>query len=156
MLLYSSNKPGGKGGLDIYSCTREKNGKWSAPELMSETINTEYDEEGAMFDIKTNTLYFSSKGHNGMGGYDLYKSTYNPDAKTWSKPKNLGFPVNSSDDDLFFTLAPDGEKGYYASFKDDSRGGIDIYEIKFIDEIEQEKMRKKDIIVGFKIIYIKY
>lgn len=156
MLFFSSNKPGGKGGLDIYYCLRVKADKWSEPRLLSDVINTEYDEEGAMFDVQNNILYFSSKGHNGMGGYDLYKSTYNPDEDTWTQPKNLGYPVNSSDDDLFFTLSSDGEKGYYASFKEDSRGGIDIYTIKFIDELEQariaEERRKKEVVIGYKVI----
>ncbi len=141
-LFFSSNKPGGSGGLDIYVCEK-KGSNWGDPKPLSVTINTEYDEEGAVFDIHSNTLYFSSKGHNGMGGYDLFKSKYNSVEDTWSEPENLGYPVNSSDDDLFFILSPDGESGYYASFKEDSYGGIDIYGIKFIDEADLAELNKK-------------
>lgn len=128
-LFISSDRPGGVGATDIYVAEKNENGEWGEPINLGNQINTEYDEEGPFFVSESNTLYFSSKGHDGMGGYDLYRSVYNPNENLWSKPQNLGYPINSTDDDLYFTMASDGKTGYYATFKEDSKGENDLYRI---------------------------
>lgn len=125
-LFYASSKEGGEGGIDIYHATKQGD-KWSAPVNLGETINTEYDEDGPSFDVNTNTLYFSSNGHNSMGGLDVYFSEYDEDLGEWSKPENLGYPVNSPEDDLHFVISSDGKVAYYATTRKDSRGEHDIY-----------------------------
>lgn len=132
-LFISSDRPGGKGKADIYVCKKDSKGKWGEPQALKGSVNSEYDEEGPYYDVKTSTLYFSSKGHQGMGGYDLYKSTYNEGTDDWSEPQNLGYPINSTDDDLYFIMASDGKTGFYSSFKSDSRGENDIYSIYPVD-----------------------
>lgn len=128
-LFISSDRPGGIGNTDIYVSEKNEDGEWAEPVNLGDVINTEYDEEGPFYVSESNTLYFSSKGHDGMGGYDLYRSVYNKAGNSWSKPQNLGYPINSTDDDLYFTMASDGKTGYYATFKEDSRGENDLYRI---------------------------
>lgn len=132
-LFISSDRPGGIGKADIYVCQKDDKGKWGEPTILSNSINTEMDEEGPFYDVNSNTLYFSSKGHNGMGGFDLYRSVYDNGTKEWSEPENLGYPINSTDDDLYFIMGADGKTGYYSSFKLDSRGENDIYKIYPLD-----------------------
>lgn len=134
-LFISSDRPGGAGGADIYVCKKDSKGNWTAPTALSSAINTEYDEEGPYFDVNTSTLYFSSKGHKGMGGHDLYRSEFVNGE--WSEPQNLGYPINTTDDDLYFFMASDGKTGYYASFKEDSHGENDLYKIYPVDGSEE-------------------
>ncbi len=128
-LFFSSNKPGGIGGKDIYMSKKKKNGGWETPQNLGYDINTEYDEEGPFLAADGKTMYFSSKGHAGMGGYDLFKSVYDSASQKWSAPENLGYPINSTDDDIYFVLAGSGKYGYFASVKEDGMGDLDIYRI---------------------------
>ncbi|MGP8216732.1 MAG: OmpA family protein [Bacteroidia bacterium] len=131
-LYLVSNRPGGYGGQDIYKVVLSDKAKWGEPVNLGPTINTQYDEEGADIQADGKTLYFSSKGHNTMGGYDIFKSTY--DSGKWSEPENLGYPVNTPDDDVFFTISANGKHGYYASIRKDGYGETDIYKITFLGE----------------------
>lgn len=135
ILFYSSSKEGGIGGLDLYMSKKDSKGKWSDPENLGDVINTEFDEESPSYHADSKTLYFSSIGHNSMGGYDIFRTVYNEEENTWSEPENLGYPLNTTDSDIFLAVSADGKKGYYSSFKKDSRGGNDIYVINQIDEI---------------------
>lgn len=128
-LYFSSNRPNGKGGIDIYRSHLQKNGQWGEPENLGDVINTEYDEEGPFIDSDGKTLYFSSRGHKCMGGYDLFKSQYDSTKGQWSAPVNLGYPINSTDDDIYFVVSGDGKFGYYASVKEDGLGDVDLYRI---------------------------
>lgn len=128
-LFFSSDKPGGIGGKDIYFSQKKKNGNWEYPQNLGYDINTEYDEEGPFLAADGKTMYFSSKGHKGMGGYDLFKTVYDSSGNKWSKPENLGFPINSTDDDIYFVISGDGKYGYYASVKENSFGNLDLYRI---------------------------
>ncbi len=119
---------------DIY--VSKKNGeKWGEAKKLSDVINTKYDEDGVFMHPDGKTLYFSSKGHDSMGGYDIFR-TVKQDDGTWSEPQNLGFPVNSPDDDLYFVMAANGNEGYYSSVKKDGKGFMDIYKIDFPKEIK--------------------
>jgi len=126
-LYFTSDRPGGYGGLDIYVVRRLPNGKWGIPQNLGPRINTPYDEEGPFIHPDGKTLFFSSKGHNSMGGYDIFYSNYNEDTHTWSKPQNLGYPINTTSDDVFYVPTPDGKRAYYASKQFNSKGKTDIF-----------------------------
>ena len=134
-LYFSSDRPitVDKTDLDIYYSKKDRKGEWGAAKNMGPVINTEFDEDGAFIDYDGKTLYFSSKGHKGMGGYDIYKTEYNEETDTWSPPVNLGYPMNSPDNDIYFVSTPDGKRGYYASAKADGLGFTDIYHIRLAD-----------------------
>lgn len=126
-LYFVSNRPGGYGGLDIYRATKDSKGEWSNVKNLGPTINTEFDEDGPFIDFDGVTLIFSSKGHKGMGGHDLFKSTYDPNKNEWSPPQNLGYPLNTPDDDIYFVSSSDGKRAYYSSVREDGMGYTDIY-----------------------------
>jgi len=129
MMYFCSTRPGGYGGKDIYRIRRLPNGKWSAAYNLGPTINTIYDEEAPYMHVDGQTFYFSSKGHNTMGEFDVFKTTYNEETNTFSPVENLEYPINTVGNDVFFVLNVDGQKAYYSSLKDDSYGDEDIYEI---------------------------
>lgn len=132
-LFFSSNKPGGKGGFDLYMCNIDENGLTGEAVNLS-SINTAGDEVTPFFHSISNTLFFSSNGHTGLGGLDVFKSTLNVDDSVYSFPKNLGRPINSSKDDAYFILDRLQTKGYFSSDREDCPGGncYDIYE--FLNE----------------------
>ncbi len=136
-LFFVSDKPGGYGGRDIYlSLWNDTLKTWGIARNLGKNINTEYDEEGPFLHADNKTLYFSSQGHNSIGGYDIFFSVF--ENNEWSKAENLGWPVNTPDDDIFFVLNAAGTKGYYASFRNDSYGGQDIYSIYFSEGIRHK------------------
>jgi hypothetical protein len=126
---FSSNRPGGYGGKDIYRIKKLPNGRWALPFNLGPNINTLYDEDAPFLHPDGITLYFSSKGHSTMGEYDVFKSLINEETNQFNKPENLGYPINSVGNDIFFVLNVDGQKGYYSSVKEDTYGSSDIYEI---------------------------
>jgi outer membrane protein OmpA-like peptidoglycan-associated protein len=130
MLYYVSNTiEGSLGGHDIWRIDMEGRGK---AENLGAVINTQYNEDGIFVHPDGKTIYFSSEGHNSMGGYDIFKSVRGADGK-WSKPENLGWPINTPDDDVFFVLSASGRHGYYSSTREDEgQGSRDIYMITFL------------------------
>ena len=135
--FFSSDRPGTLGGLDIYFATRDRKGDWIAAKNLGPTINTPFDEDGPFIDYDSKSLYFSSKGHKGMGGYDIYKSVYDSATQTWGEPINLGYPINTPDNDVFFVSTPDGERGWYSSAREDGLGFTDVYQVWLSDEIKE-------------------
>ncbi len=134
-LYFVSNKDEDNlGGHDIYKSTLDAKGKWTKPVNLGPTINTQYEEQGCFIHPDGKTLYFSSQGHKTMGGYDIFKSVYDAKTGKWSEPENIGYPVNSPDDDIDFVLSASGKHGYYSSFKDGGYGEKDIYIITFISD----------------------
>ena len=129
-LYFTSLREDGYGGQDIYYTRRDAKDRWQKAINIGATINTPYDEEGVYITPDGKTLYFSSKGHNTMGGYDIFKSELVDER--WGNPENLGYPVNTPDDDVFFTMAANGQRGYYSSKKKDGFGGQDLYIITFL------------------------
>lgn len=128
-LLFTSESEKGDGGSDIYMSTKKTDGSWSDPVLLPQSINTKYNED-APFLATDNTLYFSSNGLPGYGGYDVYRCKYvNGD---WLAPENIGQPINTSGDDIYFTLKPNSSKGFYASNRPGGYGDMDIYMIHYI------------------------
>ncbi len=128
-LFFASNREGGYGKLDLYMVRMNERGYWGKPENLGPKINTEDDDEGPFMDFDGLTLYFSSRAHKGMGGFDIFKTYYDSIAHDWVEPINMGYPINSADDDIYFVLSGDGAHGYYASAKDDGIGEKDIYMI---------------------------
>jgi outer membrane protein OmpA-like peptidoglycan-associated protein/tetratricopeptide (TPR) repeat protein len=133
-LFFSSNKAGGFGGQDIYVSKKDPKGEWGIPVNLGSYLNTEYDDESPFLDADGKTLYFSSKGHRGMGGFDIYKSHYDSTTQIWSKPENLLYPINSTEDDTYFILSSDGIFGYFSSNKNIGLGDADIYRFKMPDK----------------------
>ncbi|GAB4296769.1 MAG: hypothetical protein Kow0068_21140 [Marinilabiliales bacterium] len=125
-LYFVSDRKEGKGGLDIYVVKRLPNGRWAMAQNIGSPVNTEYDEEGVFIHPDGTSLFFSSNGKGSMGGYDLFYSELNDDG-TWSEPVNLGYPINTTGDDVFYVLSTDGKRAYYSSIKENGFGGRDIY-----------------------------
>ncbi len=128
-LFFSSNRPGGKGGMDIWYCYFDENGTTSSPVCLSDAINTAGDEETPFFHTPSSTLFFSSDGHAGLGGLDIFKSAFSREDSVYSKPKNLGAPVNSSKDDAYFIIDRMQQHGFFTSDREDCPTGhcYDIY-----------------------------
>lgn len=167
-LFFTSNKEGGYGGLDIYMSKTDKNGKWGKPVNLGPTINTAEDEESPFLDFDGKSLHFSSRAHKGMGGYDIYKSVYDSLTNKWSEPENLGYPINTADDDIYFVLSGDGRHGYYASIREDGVGEKDLYQIimpprkdykqlvqKMEDLLKKEIVREEPEVIENKPVIIK-
>lgn len=129
-LYFVSHKKEGLGGGDVYISQKDAKGNWGPAMNFGAPVNTKYSEEGVFMHPDGKTLYFSSKGHNTMGGYDIFKSTF--ENGKWSAPENLGYPINSPDDDVYFVISGSGRRGYYASAKDEGFGEKDIYMITFL------------------------
>lgn len=137
-LFFTSDREGGYGGLDIYMVKRDIHGNWGKPRNLGPRINTEYDEETPMIHYDGKTLYFSSEGHNSMGRLDVFYAEMLQDS-SWSKPVNLGYPINTPADDFFFVPTVNKSHAYYASSKfEDNYGGSDIYRVKFENNSDTE------------------
>jgi len=132
-LYFVSDRKNGTGGKDIYVCKQLTNGNWDAPQNVGNAINTTADEDGVFIHPDGKTMYFSSTGHNSIGGYDVFSSKLDENGN-WSKPVNMGYPINSTDNDLFFVTSADGKRGYYSSYQEDGFGEKDIYRISLENE----------------------
>lgn len=140
LLFFSSNRPGHQGperNLDIYVARMQPDGEWGRPTNLGQNINTIHDDEGPFIDYDGKTLYFSSNGWNSMGEHDIFKSSYDSTTGDWQTPINMGFPLNSPEDDIYFVSTPDGKRGYYATAREDGQGYLDIYEVQIPDKIGQ-------------------
>jgi hypothetical protein len=126
-IYFSSNRPGGYGGKDLYRIKKLPNGKWSFPLNLGPSVNTSYDEDAPFLHPDGVTLYYSSKGHNSMGEYDVFKSLWQPESIQFTQAENLGYPINDVGSDIFFVLSVDCKRGYYSSEKEPTFGGADIY-----------------------------
>ncbi|MBL0126502.1 MAG: PD40 domain-containing protein [Flavobacteriales bacterium] len=126
---FVSNRDGGQGGRDIYRVVRLPNGQWSKAQNLGNVVNTPYDEDGVFIHPNGRTMYFGSAGHNSMGGFDIFKTELQDDG-TWTVPTNLGYPLNTVDDDVFFITTADGRRGYFSS---DQIGGYGEKDIYFVD-----------------------
>lgn len=145
LIYFVSDKPDDSfGGHDIYTAELDEKGNWTNVKNIGADINTKYDEEGVFMHPDGKTLYFSSKGHKSIGGYDIFKSVYNAETMKWSKPENLGYPVNTTDDDVFFVVSANGRHGYYTSMMKDSRGLRDLYMITFLGPEKQMVLNNED------------
>jgi outer membrane protein OmpA-like peptidoglycan-associated protein len=135
----SDREEGGYGGFDIYKIAKLPDGTWSQPINMGPTINTKYDETAPFIHPDGVTLFFSSNGHKTMGGYDIFKSEIDQETYSWSAPSNVGYPINTTGDDVFYVTSVDGNRAYYASEKADGQGEKDLYIITLVDKKKKKK-----------------
>lgn len=131
-LYFASDNPKtGYGGSDLYYCTRKETGKWDKPRNLGSRINTFQDEISISLSPNDSILYFSSEGHNSMGGFDVFKST-REDEHSFSEPVNLGYPINTPNNDVFYFPLKDNKTAYYSSNREAGVGGMDIYRIIYL------------------------
>ena len=128
-LYFSSNRPGGKGGYDIYVCELGSKGDWGRPSNLGSAINTRGDEEFPFLHADGITMYFSSNGHPVIGNHDIFKSTFQNDE--WTAPANVGYPINTRAYEGNFILAHDERTGYFSSRRVATPGNMDIYTASF-------------------------
>jgi len=144
ILFFASDRPGGFGGSDIYFSVKDARGEWGRSKNLGPMINTEYDDDGPFIDYDGKTLYFSSRGRKGMGGHDIFRSEYDSANNDWMEPENLGFPINTPDDDIYFVSTKDGQRGYYASVREDGLGFADIYMVTILSQEEMDALARRD------------
>ena len=149
LLFFASNRPshvGDNENLDIYYSNKDRNGFWGRPKTVGKVINSAFNEDAPFMDYDGKTLYFSSDGRDGMGGYDIFRAVYDSAKKAWSEPVNIGYPINTPDDDVFFVSTKDGKRGYYASVREGGMGYTDIYMVTILkDEHIQDQLTSKDV-----------
>lgn len=155
-LYFISNREGGKGGHDIWkSPWNSEKEIWGEPINIGDVINTNYDEVGVFMHPDGRTMYFSSKGHKGMGGFDIFYSIMNDDG-TWNEPVNIGYPVSTPDDDVHFVISASGKHGYYSSFREEGgMGEKDIYMITFLGASKEPLLSSEDNLLASVAVPIK-
>lgn len=137
-LYFVSDRPKGYGGRDIYKCVKGENGVWGVSQNLGSLVNTEYDEDAPFLSADGKYLYFASKGHNTMGGFDLFVCERDASGN-WMAPVNMGYPLNTVDDDIFFQPTSDGKRAFYSSRKDGGQGDLDIYEVE-LPNVKREQL----------------
>ena len=129
VIYFVSDRKGGLGARDIWKCNKLPNGKWSMATNFGGPVNSAWDEEAPFVDATGKTLYFSSNRPESMGGFDVFYSELQEDGH-WSVPQNIGYPINTTGDDVFFQTSPDGQRAYFSSVRKEGFGDKDIYMIK--------------------------
>ncbi len=132
-IYFASERKGTLGGSDIFMSKRKDDGAWGEPTDLGSVINSRYDEDAPSISIDGKTLYFSSKGHNSMGGYDVFRSVFDESSGKWSEPVNVGYPINTAEDNLFFSMTGDLKHAYIACMREGGFGDKDIYQVTYND-----------------------
>ncbi len=146
LLIFSSDRKEGYGGFDLWMSKKLPNGIWGNPINMGPNINTEYDEAFPKFSQNQSFLTFSSNGLEGLGGYDLFKTEFSEDLKIWTKPKNLGYPINTAYDDNTITFVKNNRYAYKSDIRKDSHGMRDLYRLTFNDVLPIYTVVKSSIL----------
>ncbi|MDT8402057.1 MAG: hypothetical protein RQ743_10205 [Bacteroidales bacterium] len=144
-LYFTSNRRGGYGGLDIYVSEKDSLGDWGPAVNLGPAINTPFNEETPFIDSSGKKLYFSSRGHKNMGGYDIFYST-KMDSRGWSEPLNMGFPLNSTDDDLFFSPVGKAYSAYISRIEKGGFGKKDIYKLAVFSDKHPRTLSARGIV----------
>lgn len=128
-LYFTSERPGGRGGRDIWSAEKQEDGSWSNVQNLGPTINTRYDEDSPFIHVDGVTMFFSSQGHNSIGDYDIFYSIKKDN--TWIEPVNMGYPLNTTDDDRYYVINANGDRGYFSSNRitNGGNGSQDIFTV---------------------------
>lgn len=137
ILYFASNREGGKGGTDLYFSRKLPNGLWGPAQNMGGDVNTPFDEDFPNVSADGKVMYFSSNGHTTMGGYDIFKAELNAETKQFSNPKNIGYPINTPEDNFNFRISSNGRFGYIAALREGGFGDLDIYRVT-LNEVEQQ------------------
>jgi Tol biopolymer transport system component len=132
-IYFTSFRPGGIGGTDIYVSKKLPSGEWGTAQNLGTDINTPMNEDFPNISPDGKTLYFSSSGHTSMGGYDIFKAEWDEATQKWVSVKNMGFPINSPQDDYNFRISKSGRYGYISALRDKGFGDLDIYRVTFND-----------------------
>ena len=138
-LVFASDRRGGFGGIDLYIVKKDEFGYWGVPQNMGETINSTLNEKSPFFHVDGETMYFASQQFPSLGGYDIFISKLGDDNK-WKKPHNLGYPINTEDDELGMFVTTDGQTAYFCSNKLDGVGGWDLYSFDLYDKVKPERV----------------
>ncbi|MBL7884546.1 MAG: carboxypeptidase regulatory-like domain-containing protein, partial [Bacteroidia bacterium] len=133
MMIFASDRPGSIGQMDLYMSRKLPNGAWGTATNLGENINSKQNEGFPVFDEINNILYFASEGHFNMGGYDIFKSKYNVKTQKFEPAINIGYPINTPEDNMQFSLAGNGRDGYISSYRKEGYGDLDIYKVIFND-----------------------
>ncbi len=133
-LFFVSSRKKGFGEADIYFTKKLPNGEWGIPQNAGPNINTLYNEGFPLISADGKMLSFSSQGHTGMGGYDIFKSKWDEAKQQWGEAVNVGYPLNTPDDDMMFSLAANNRDGYISAYRKEGFGDLDIYKVIFLDE----------------------
>lgn len=137
VIYFASDREGGYGGVDIYSSRKLPNGEWGPAQNLGPTVNTKYDEDFPNITADNKTLYFSSKGHTSMGGYDIFKASWNNVKRNWGDVKNIGYPLNTPEDNMNFRVSKTGRTGYISALRAKGFGDLDVYSVTF-NEVEPQ------------------
>jgi outer membrane protein OmpA-like peptidoglycan-associated protein/tetratricopeptide (TPR) repeat protein len=143
----SRNEKLTSGGKDILVSRLDEKGKWQEPRNIGGLINTKYDEEGVFITPDGKYLYFASQGHNSMGGFDVFRSMRLENG-AWSSPENLGYPINTPDDELFYITDESGTCGYYSAIREGGHGSKDIFKVIFLGSEKELVTAMHDVLVA--------
>ena len=142
-LYFTSNRKGGQGNMDIWVAERQTDGSFGKVKNLGPQINTDLNEDTPFITEDGKTLYFSSQSYTSMGGYDIFVS--HKDGKNgWTVPQNLGYPINTTDDDLFYYPYHNGDDGYMARLESDGYGGLDVYEVVNNEKVIEEEIASNE------------
>lgn len=148
-IIFASNRSGGFGGYDLWMLRKLPNGQWAIPQNLGADINTAADEDFPSLQSDGMTLFFSTNGRGGMGGYDLFKTVWNPEDNTYSTPQNIGYPLNTPYDERTISFGEDGKHAYISAVRPEGKGDLDIYrvtfdDVEYIPAIYQYKLQDSD------------
>ena len=142
IVIFSSDRAGGFGGKDLYISFKNRKGKWIEAVNLGSTINSPYDDITPFLGNDGKTLYYSSNNIDGMGGFDIYQSSFNPSDGGWARPSNMGMPINSAGNDAYFRISNDGMRAYLSSSRSSGYGGYDIF-VGYFRKLMEEQLKQK-------------
>ncbi|MGV3502487.1 MAG: OmpA family protein [Adhaeribacter sp.] len=156
-LYFSTSHYSENGDKDIYVSQRDSKGNWGKPKSLGQVINSAEDDDSPYLSRDGKTLYFSSRGHNSMGGYDVFVSRFDSVGRKWTKPENMGYPINTPDDDAYYRLSPDGSYAYLSSYRMGGYGEKDIWTINFIRNVRIRghvyNLRDSTVVPGVELVF---